>query len=695
MTKDKIKEYLIHPAFLTFILWLVVILVLPPLFPRYRIKHIKDEYTTTNSWYIYADFDSDGNSERISFDLNDAGQTKIIISRDNRVLNQYNLRYQTVKFWPTIFIDDINHDGFKEFFVHTMSDDSIFLNIIDPLKSRKIILKDRFIEKRNKVVNSTDIPQFNPVGTIECGSDTKDFIFFIATGYSLQPRNVYRYSISKDSLLKSPASGAVIRKCQIFDITNDSRSEILMDVDATGNLGESFPFTDQYSWLMVLDENMQFLFPPVQFSENPSRVLILPLKQNDQMQMVVFCDYFGTENIKSAFYLFDNEGTKIGEKTIEDYEGHISRIFANDETGGLTFFFLRNNKAEIDEIDISFNILKTISIGGIDTYYGAINEIDADLDGSKEYIFKGEDMRSLVFIQNNFRYPVSWQYTKNTIENPIISHVLKKDSKPILYLQFSDHGSYIRFEKNIFYYLRYPFYVSVYLAILSFIFLISRIQQYRLVQKQVTEKKIASLQMKSIKNQIDPHFTLNVLNAIGSLYATEKNRDRADYIFGKYARLIRQTVVSSDQIIVTLAEELDFVKNYVEIEQFRSENTFEYKIDIDESVDRQTKIPRMLIHTFVENAIKYGVRNRDEGGLLRILVKQSGNKIRITVEDNGPGIDQDEKSKSGTGRGLAILDELIELYFKVERSKITYSLENITSQGNQIFGTKALIEMPA
>jgi LytS/YehU family sensor histidine kinase len=63
--------------------------------------------------------------------------------------------------------------------------------------------------------------------------------------------------------------------------------------------------------------------------------------------------------------------------------------------------------------------------------------------------------------------------------------------------------------------------------------MIARIQQYRLNLKLQTERKIASLQMKAVKNQVDPHFTLNILNAIGSLYASEMSRDKADYIFAK------------------------------------------------------------------------------------------------------------------------------------------------------------------
>ena len=174
----------------------------------------------------------------------------------------------------------------------------------------------------------------------------------------------------------------------------------------------------------------------------------------------------------------------------------------------------------------------------------------------------------------------------------------------------------------------------------------------------------------------------------------ENNRDKADYIFGKYARLIRQTVVSSDQIIIPLAEELEFVRNYIDLEKFRCDNSFDYIIDIDKEIDLQTRIPRMLIYTFVENAIKYAIRSMSEDGLLKISLSAKDHLYQILIEDNGPGLESSESSNKGTGKGLLILNELIELYYKLEKVKITYTLQNITGPGNIISGTRAVIEVP-
>ena len=693
MIKGKISKFLIHPVFLCLIIWGVLVLIIPLNFSKYRVKHIKDEYTPGKTSYFYCDLDSDGNSEKISFDLNDKEQTKIVVSKNDKIFDQYDLHYQILENEP-VYTDDYNNDRFKECYVFTMSQDSIFLNIIDPIRSRKTILSNRFIDFRRKAQNSADTPLIEPLGMVE-GQQSKrfsDFVFYINTGYSKQPRNVYRYLINEDSLIKSPESGAVISRCLFSDINGDSLTEILIDVLAPGNMDETFPFTDQFSWFMVLDNNLRFLFPPIKFGDNPSLVQVLPIQYKNQINLLVFYEYFGSNDIQSYFYLYDSKGNKIKEKPIHNYESNIARIFPSMDEDKQTFYFLMNRNTEIVELNNSFQVVRTIKIPEIKTGE-PLGELDADLDGKKELIFTGINRRTLIFVQGDFKSPVVWQY--NSDEDILaFSQFLKSGEKPILYVQFRDHGRYIRYEKNSFYFLRSPCYIAIYFALYLLVSVIGRIQRYRLNMKKESEMKMVSLQMKAIKNQIDPHFTLNVLNAIGSLYLDENNREKADYIFGKYAKLIRQTVISSDQIAVPIEEELDFVKNYIEIERFRCSNSFSYSINADKNSDMQTKIPRMLIHTFVENAIKYGIRNRMESGILNISIQTFDNSLNIIIEDNGTGFEQKNQSIKGTGKGLSILQELIDLYYKLENVKITYTLQNIQGDANTIAGTKALITVP-
>jgi hypothetical protein len=692
MSRDRLKEYITHPVFISFIIWVILVILVPPVFSKYKIKHIRDEYTSKNVWDLYADNDKDNLSGKISLDLNDVEQTKIIFSKDNRILNQFDLRDQPAEI-NSVYTGDYNKDGHPECYVYTMNEDSIFLNIIDPYVLRKIIISRRFIDFRRKATHSADSPHIEKVGMIDNQNKKfRDLVFFINTGYSKQPRALYRYSVSEDSLTKSPESAANPIRCLVEDINNDSLPEFILSVLATGNYNEEFPYTDEYSWLMVLDNKLNFLFPPVRYSEHPSRLTVIPINVKDRFRLFAFNEYFGTDSTRSSFNLLDIKGNKITEKPILDFESPYSSIFRNSDEMHNTFFLIKNRNAEIDELDTNFKVINTIKIPEV-VRGQPLAYLDADLDGKKEYLFQGGGNRSLVISRDNFKDAVSFNY-KEVQGEPVISQLIMPGRKPMLFLQFDGYCSYIQYYRNPLFYFKYPLYLAIYLVVFLFISMIARIQQYRLNLKLQTERKIASLQLKAVKNQIDPHFTLNILNAIGSLYATENNRDKADYIFGKYAKLIRQTVISSDQIIIPLAEELEFVRNYIDLEKFRCDNSFDYDIDIDKEIDLQTKIPRMLIHTFVENAIKYAIRSRSEGGLLKISLSAKDPYYQILVEDNGPGLESSAASNKSTGKGLLILNELIDLYYKLEKVRITYALQNITGAGNAIAGTRAIIELP-
>ena len=691
MNKDHLREYITHPLFISLILWAVILAFVPPVFSLFWIKHIRDEYTTPKDWIYYFDFDNDQESEKVSLDLNDPGQTQIIFRKNNKILEQYNIKFQPVG-RTDVYAGDYNNDGYLECYIFTMNPDSIFLTVIDPLKLKKPILTGRFIDFRRKAPHSIDAPYIEPVGMTEnFKGDYNDLIFIINTGFSKYPRRVYRYMVKDDSLLRSPEGGAVPAGCIIADINNDSIPEFILNINAGGNYNQDFSYTDQYSWLMVLDNKLKFLFPPVKLKKYPSRMMTIPMTLKNKPRLIVLNDYFGADTIESSFYLFDPKGNMIREKPTGNIENIYNQIFTNDDNNN-TFYFLRNRNTQIDEIDSNFQVINSFYIPEVDAGK-PLALLDANLDGEKEYLFQGRGKRSLIITSNNFKQSVVYAYEK--VQNdPTISQIFSINSKPMLYLVFDDYISIIQFYRNPLYYFKYPLYLALYLIVFLFITLIARIQKFRLNIKLQTEKQIASLQMKAIKNQIDPHFTLNILNAIGSLYASENNRDNADYIFAKYARLIRQTVVSSDQIIITLADELDFVRNYIDLEMFRSNNTFEYKIDIDKNVDLQTNIPRMLIHTFVENAIKYGVKKKAEAGTLIIVLKNIGNYYQIIIEDNGPGMESQQVPSKGTGKGLLILNELIALYYKLEKVKITYTLQNIAEQGNTSSGTRAVIEVP-
>lgn len=173
-----------------------------------------------------------------------------------------------------------------------------------------------------------------------------------------------------------------------------------------------------------------------------------------------------------------------------------------------------------------------------------------------------------------------------------------------------------------------------------------------------------------------------------------KDFDKADYIFGKYSKMLRATVLNSDKIITTLAEELDYTKNFIELEKIRQNNKFIYEINIDENADLNLKVPKMIIYTFVENAIKHGIRHLKKDGLLKILIKRQKDFYEFIISDNGVGRKKAENIEiETTGKGLGILDRILELDYKLTGRKITYGIIDKTDKKGRPDGTEINVKV--
>ncbi len=319
--------------------------------------------------------------------------------------------------------------------------------------------------------------------------------------------------------------------------------------------------------------------------------------------------------------------------------------------------------------------------------------MDIDGDNKNELIFQSKDLDNLIIARNDFsNYTFENCSSFGAIDN--CSLKFNGHNSPELKVYSANEELTLLYHFNYLYYLKYPMYAGIYLTVFFFILLIQKGQKHRTELKYETEKRIAELQLLSLKNQIDPHFTLNILNSIGSLLY-KQDREKADYVFGKYSKMLRQTVLNSDKIITTLSDELDYVENYLELEKFRNGNRFNWKKDVDEGINLNIKIPKMLIHTFVENAIKHGLRHLEKDGEVFISINKNSNDYKINIRDSGIGRKRaGEIEFSNTRKGMGILDQILDLYFNLEKVKITYDINDLTDENNNSIGTEVEIKIP-
>ena len=167
----------------------------------------------------------------------------------------------------------------------------------------------------------------------------------------------------------------------------------------------------------------------------------------------------------------------------------------------------------------------------------------------------------------------------------------------------------------------------------------------------------AEAQLASIESRVQPHFLFNTLNSIAAL--VHDDPAGAERMTGQLASLLRSALDSTAIPLVTLGDELQVVRAYLDIERVRFGDRLRYDVHLGEGTAAAT-VPRMALQTLVENSVKYAVSPRREGGSIYVAAAMSDGHIRITVADDGPGFDAAHRPK---GHGLALLDARLAMLF--------------------------------
>jgi len=156
-------------------------------------------------------------------------------------------------------------------------------------------------------------------------------------------------------------------------------------------------------------------------------------------------------------------------------------------------------------------------------------------------------------------------------------------------------------------------------------------------EKIMHEKELLELEAKALRAQMNPHFIFNCMNSIKSLIQ-RGDRETAITYLTTFSKLIRTIFQNSDKREITLYDEIDTCRLYVQLESLRFDNKFEYKFTIDETTDlKSIMVPALIIQPFVENAIWHGLMAKEGVGLLHITVRREGEAICCTIDDNGIG----------------------------------------------------------
>lgn len=150
------------------------------------------------------------------------------------------------------------------------------------------------------------------------------------------------------------------------------------------------------------------------------------------------------------------------------------------------------------------------------------------------------------------------------------------------------------------------------------------------------EAQATSAQLTMLRYQLNPHFLFNTLNSISTLVLL-KETEAANAMLSRLSSFLRFTLVNEASAMVTVEQEIETLKLYLDIEKMR----FEERLRTDFQVDERAAdglVPSLLLQPLVENAVKYAVTPKEEGADITITVQRTGNRLRLTVADTGPGL---------------------------------------------------------
>ncbi len=173
------------------------------------------------------------------------------------------------------------------------------------------------------------------------------------------------------------------------------------------------------------------------------------------------------------------------------------------------------------------------------------------------------------------------------------------------------------------------------------------------------EAQLAKAKITALRTQLNPHFLFNTLNAINTLIL-KKDHINAEKMLNRLSRLLRETLESETEQWVTLKNELEFTRHFLEIYEIRFLDRLNIEYDIDEA-SLTCKVPNFLLQPIVENAMVHGIGKITTEGKVRISTTKEDQQLKIEVIDNGPGISSDGVSE---GLGLQNTRERIEQMYK-------------------------------
>lgn len=329
----------------------------------------------------------------------------------------------------------------------------------------------------------------------------------------------------------------------------------------------------------------------------------------------------------------------------------------------------KNAKIDIDYISSNDKIIKTLYNITIPRNKNEIN-FKTSLKG---FNLNPEDFSKYYYLKKDNNQAKFSEYNEAIIS---FKDLLPGDYEFGLQLKNNETGKIIDTKKINFtvvpnFYEKPFFKLFLLLFALSIVFFGTRYYRNEKSKKLSLTNELLNIEMKTLKSQMNPHFIFNVLNTIqSSIYL--KNEIETNKLFGVFSKLMRDTLDIINKDSITLIEEIDYLKNYIVLENIRKNKKIKIEFEIEENLDLEQKIPVMLIQPLIENIFIHAFDTTEQNPKITLRFYQRYDYVFIEVEDNGKGMlpKKDTEKKSYATK---IIENRLKILNKINNQHNTIS----------------------
>lgn len=665
----------------------IIIILLPTIFSNHSIKIIDHQIISKTNQTLLNDLNNDNFPEKINIRN---------INNNYSYVNFYNKEDDLSYIWNIkgniynenyFVIDDYNNNNYKELFVFSTSHDSLFINYFEYRNADTPITKSKFVTLLLKYHNILDF-DINVADKLYdiTGDDFKELIFSVCGDFSEYPRNLFTYNLKNDTITSTKKNNILIDNIKIFNTPNNII--ITGNTHATNyhNRKNKLEYSSNIGWLMAFDKDLNFKFEPIPYNSKDAYIQTEFIK-NESNELIISLASYIYNLAEQKLTLYDLNGIPIWER-INHKKYKWIKILSLSQQNRNDFLLIRDDDI-IEKISSELLTIKEYNIPNTKSTSFYTKNIT---NNNEENIIQWNNSSHILTIYDqNFSNAVSIKLPELKHNDISISKITQNNGKYLLSIKDIEHWYTLEYGHNPLYPVKYIMYIAIYLFFFLIFYLLNKIYIIKNLKK---EQIIAQLRVSSLKNQIDPHFTLNALNAVGSSILND-NREEAYKNLHKFSSLIRSSLLKAEYFSRSLEEELEFVKNYLDVMQLRYKGKFDYIFEVADDVDTEIQIPKLIIQSFIENAIKHGINPKESLGLIQINITEEKNGIYIKITDNGIGRENAKRHKNipSTGKGISIINQYLNTFNNYNNNKILYSILDLY-ENRKPSGTMVKIYIP-